>query len=214
MQPHHSRLPQHDIAIWHTTQINSLIDSGRAAELPNLLTPFPVADSGTVLADGTFRLLNFESAGNGTYVHQSGFVFGTGGVGLAIAGGFALAQAAGNSRRRREAAALAQPQWRQIDAGQLWISTSTLHFSVPSQYYTWTYDSIDSMTLVAPRQAQFSGRSAHGPITWILESDWAELAFTVWARARHPRHPQFMTRGWIPPGWHDRAHLAGLPPIR
>ncbi|MCF8569225.1 hypothetical protein L5G32_02950 [Gordonia sp. HY002] len=170
MQPPQN-LHAHDIAIWHTAHINQVIERGDFSSLPQLGTPFALARDERALAQGVFRLYNFEAAGNGSYVHQNGFVFGTGAVG--------------------------------------WVSTHHLHFATPYKYFQWDFGSIHSMTLVGPGQVQFAGQSVDGPIAWILESDWAELAFTIWARARHAQHPQFITAGWIPPGWHERAAHAG-----
>jgi hypothetical protein len=65
--------------------------------------------------------------------------------------------------------------------------------------------------MAAPAAVQISGEGANGPISWLLSSDWAELIFVSWALARHPRHPQLLSGGWLPPGWANHAALG--PPV-
>ena len=49
-------------------------------------------------------------------------------------------------------------------------------------------------------------------MSWIIQSDWAELLFVAWAVIRHRRHPQLVTGGWLPPGWVERATQYGYMP--
>lgn len=51
-----------------------------------------------------------------------------------------------------------------------------------------------------------------GLIQWMVDSDWAELMFTLWCRDRYPEHPQFTGFTWIPGGWADRLKAEGLVP--
>lgn len=200
----------HDTAVWHTVRINDLIDRGSIDECPRVTTTFaPMDASEHVFAQGPFGLFNFEAMGDGSYVHSSGAVFATGGAAAAFAGAFTIAQALGNRQRKRVARAAAQPRWRQIDAGSLWVSSHGVHFATAMKYYSWAYSAIDALELISPGTIRFEGRSLNGPISWVLESDWAELAFTLWARSRHPNHPQFVSRAWVPAGWRERVIAGG-----
>lgn len=63
-------------------------------------------------------------------------------------------------------------------------------------------------SIVAPAALHFTRESANGPISWFLQSHYAELLFFTWALDQHPRHPQLVTGGWLPQGWlqHAGAH--------
>lgn len=65
--------------------------------------------------------------------------------------------------------------------------------------------SVTSATMARPGAVQISGNSEHGPVSWALCSDWAELLFITRALTRHPRHPQLIDGQWLPPGWLDHA---------
>lgn len=216
------QLRPHDSAIWRTVWVNDLIDQGlfhTAEVVPTTFAPH-LGASERVVGAGPVSQLAFVAGGDGTYLHQSG----GGGMLLtnspkmfAAGAGFTLAGAAargwGNARRRKEAEQLAQQQWRQVDAGVLYVSQHGFYLHTPSGLFTWGWASISAAQLVGPGEFLMSGQSQQGPVQWILQSDWAELAFTFWARARHPDHPQFRAGSWVPPGWVERVEASayGLP---
>lgn len=203
-----------DAAIWHTVDINQAIDARRLDSRPYLATYFPLLPGEKVLSQGGFTLLDYQSVGDGSYLHNSSYFYASGGLGAAMTLGFAASRAAGNSRRRRAALAAATPRWLAIDSGELHVSTHRLCFQSAGSFYGWTYDAIDVAQLAGPEQMHFSGTTEDGRrISWILDSVWAALAFTLWARSRHPHHPQFTGRTWIPAGWADRVRATsyGLP---
>lgn len=216
-------LSAHDSAIWRTVWFNDLIDRGRLADAPavhSVMAP-SIGEGERFLASGTFALLEFVSGGDGTYVHKSGggmFVLGSAGLVAASAAGMmagAAGRAIGNSSRRKAAAQAAQPQWRQVDSGGFDVSQFGFYLHTMRGIHSWSWWSITSAELVGPGQVMIVGDSDRGAIRWILLSDWAELVFTMWARARHPEHPQFVAGRWVPPGWIERASASDydLPPV-
>lgn len=204
----------HDVAIWHTCQINELLDAGASDAWPALRTSFaPVhAPDEHVFANGPFSLYDFGADGDGSYAHDGGFFFATGGVGLALTAGLAAGRAIGNSRRRRAAIRAAQPSWREIDRGQVWVTDHGFSFlTATGQFFSWGFGAISAAHLVGPAALWFSGESVNGPVSWILATDWAELVFTFWCRVRHPHHEQFVNGAWVPPGWRDRVAAMDVP---
>lgn len=209
-------LSAHDSAIWRTVWINDLMDRDRLAEVPSVSTVMApsIGEGERVVADGRFTLLDFIAGGDGSYVHKSGggfiamgrpaFIVGSA-AGMALG---AAARAAGNSNRRNAAWAAAQKQWRQIDVGGINISQFGFYLHTVNGIHVWNWWSISAAELVAPGQVSISGDSQNGAIRWIVQSEWAELIFTMWARARHPQHPQFLAGRWVPPGWADRVRAS------
>lgn len=209
-------LTPYEAAIWRTVAINQSIDHGVMGKFPQVPTHFPLqlgGDRERVFATGPFQLRDYIALGDGSYMHQSGMMFATGAAGLALTGAFAVGQAIGNSSRRSHAEAMATPQWHVIDQGQVFVSGAGFYLDTGRNLFPWGFRSIHSARLVKPGAALINGESRQGPIAWIVESDWAELIFTLWARLIHPNHPQFAGNAWIPPGWSDRARTSkyGLP---
>ncbi|MEO7059217.1 MAG: hypothetical protein ABI083_05845 [Lapillicoccus sp.] len=204
-------LSPHDSAIWHTVDINIWLDEGHLERRAAIGTRFPLrfdADE-RALAQGDFTLLSYVAAGDGSYTHNGGFFFATGAAGLALTAVAAAGRAAANSRRRAQAAAEAAMQWRPTDGGQLTVTSHGFYLAARQGFYPWVYPAIDTASMMGPQQVQLSGQSDHGPVQWVIVSVWAELIFTLWARAVHPRHPQIVEQTWIPPGWLDRLKVAG-----
>lgn len=206
-------LSSHDQAIGRTVLVNQALDAGRLAEVGPIGTVFapPFGPDELMLGAGPFQLLEFCAAGNGQYERNGGFFFATGRYGLAMTAGVMAAQAFQNSRARQAAADAAQQRWRQVEQGWLTVSDHGFHFQTPQGLLTWSYSDVMEASLTAPGQVMIAGQSTNGPVRWIVVSDWAELLFTLWARARHPRHPQFVGRTWIPAGWSERVLRAGMP---
>lgn len=217
-----NQLRPHDAAVWRTVWINDLIDRGSfhtAEKVPTAFAP-QLGENERVVGAGPFTQFAFVAAGDGSYLHQSGgggMLFTSHPGVLAAGAGLTLAGAAwrgwGNARRRKEAEQLAQEQWRQVGSGSLYVSQHGFYLHTQRGLLPWWWSSISAAQLVGPGQFLMSGDSQHGPVQWILQSDWGELAFTLWARARHPDHPQFQNGAWIPPGWVERARASayGLP---
>ena len=197
----------HDAGVWHTCDIAASIIHGRLNQRPEILAPFPMRFDSTekLLAYGGFDLLVIGTLGDGTYQHNSGFLFATGAAGLALTGAHAVTKAMGNSRRRREAEAAAAPRWLKVDGGTLWVSSHGFYMQTSAGLFPWNWQAIDSMAMVAPADVHVQGQSQTDAISWRFRSDWAELLFVVWALVRHPRHPQLLDGSWLPDGWVNRC---------
>lgn len=194
----------HDTALWHTCEI--AVDLVRGVVPPprqEVQTAFPpqLGHDEQFWACGAFELLEQRSAGDGSYMHNSGFFFATGAVGLAATAAFAGARALGNSSRRQAAEQAAVPRWMPVEAGHVYVSALGLHLHTGSSVLPWAWPAFTAMQMVGPGAVHVLGNSDAGPVSWVLRSDWAELAFVTWALAHHRRHPQFLNGGWLPPGW-------------
>ncbi|MFD1718852.1 hypothetical protein [Georgenia deserti] len=161
-----------------------------------------------MLAAGPFELLNFQAVGDGSYRRGGAFFLGTGPVGLAATGVVAAATYATNRSRKKKAQADAQPRWVKVDAGHLIVSDRGFYLDTPSALHAWNYEDVHQVEMAGPGELLLAGRSAKGPVRWILRSPWAELVFVLWVNRYQPQHPQLGSGAWLPPGWieHVRAH--------
>lgn len=207
---------RHDAAIWKTLLVNELIDVGRFEQVETVPVVFAprISSDERFVGTGGFELYDFGAVGDGSYTKDAGFFFATGAAGLALTGTVAAARALGNASRRSRAAADAVARWKVMDSGLVWVSQHGLSLRGRTGFYVWGWDDFLAAELVGPGALCLDGAADSGQSRWILASDWSELAFTFWARARHPQHPQFLGRTWIPPGWADRTRARGygLPP--
>lgn len=151
------------------------------------------------------------SIGDGTYVHDAGFFFASGRYGAALTAGVAIGRAVGNRSRRRAAADAAVPRWCLVDDGLVHVSDFGFYLQSRRGLLPWGWGAVTSAQLVGPGRLWMSGNSTNGPVQWIVDSDWAVLILTMWARVRHPRHPQFEQGAWIPEGWAARITADGYP---
>lgn len=193
-----------DSALWHTCEIAVDLAGGTVPQ-PRLqiAAAFPpqLGRDERFWAAGPFALLEERAAGDGTYLHNGGFFFATGPAGLTATAAAAAFRAAGNARRRRAAEQSVIPRWTQIEQGTLYVSPYGVHLQSPRALGAWGWSSITAASMVGPAAMHMFADSAQGQVSWILQSDWAELAFVTWALARHRRHPQLLTGAWLPPGW-------------
>lgn len=164
-----------DSALWHTCELAADLAQGRAPQAHlEVLTPFPPQFARDELswAAGPFQLLERISPGDGSYVHNGGFFFATGPIGLAATAAVALGKAAGNSSRRRAAEASAVPRWMPIDTGMIYVSAYGFYLSGEGGLYPWSWGSISMGSMVEPGAMHLTGQTARGTISWILRSDW------------------------------------------
>lgn len=202
-----------DAAIWHTLAINGDLDAGALGNRPSLPSYIRLEHGEKLLAQGPFHLMEHRAVGDGSYAHNSSMFYASGAAGHAATVAFAMGRASGNAKRRAQAAADAVPRWVPLGSGTASVTTHRVWFEEPSRLYAWPWEAMTSTRLMAPHQLQFSGNTERGePVSWILDSDWAELCFTLWARAVYPQHPQFLDHAWIPPGFVERARAAGYDP--
>ncbi|KAE8762409.1 hypothetical protein [Georgenia thermotolerans] len=198
---------QRDRALWLTCEMALAGARGRPVRPP---TPVPspvrpqLADAETLLAAGPFTRYVLR-AGDGSYRRSSGFFFATGAVGLAATAAVAAGQLVGNARRKRAAERDAAPRWEAAGTGLLTVSTHGFYLSAPGGLAAWPYAAVGACEVGRPGLVDLSGQSTTGPVRWLLESDWAELLFAMWALAAHPGHPPLASGAWLPPGWVERA---------
>lgn len=173
-------------------------------EIPTSFPPAFAPDE-RFWACGPFRLQDCRSVGDGSYYESTTIVGGTGLLGLTLIGATALGSAAANRRRRDAAARDMQPRWVDIDQGLLTVGSQGMYLQSASGLSPWAWVWITGADMVAPGCLHFSGQTAHGTVSLIVVSDWAELAFVGWAAARHLRHRQVLDGSWYPGGWGPQA---------
>lgn len=197
-----------DDALWTTAEIAVLLRRGLLDQRHPLPVPFAMRLGGydeRILAHGPFQLFSWTAPGNGEYMHNTSSLIATGRGGIAMMAGFAAVRAMGNSSRRREAAALSQPRWMQIDQGTVAVGNFGFYLHGPSGVHPWGWHGVYVASLTAPGQLSIEGMGEHGPVRWLLNSDWAELIFLLWASVCSPQHPQLSGAAWLPQEWLTKA---------
>ncbi len=204
---------EHDDALRDTRVILAAVRTGRIATLPRWGSPFPTSlgPDEHLLAGGRASRLVYRPAGDGSYRKSSGLFFATGPWGIAATLAVAGAQVVTNSRRKAAAAAESVPRWVVVEQGGLWVSQHGLYFLTAGGLTTFAWDSFEAADLLGPRSLSVSWAGPGGQQMIGFECDWAELAFALWALARHPEHPRLAAEGWMPDGWREReaARLRG-----
>ena len=211
-----------DAALWHTCAMAAARAAGRTPHPPVAVSP-PVrpglgdgaadGDGEVMLAAGPFTRYVL-AAGDATYQKSSAFFFATGAVGLAATAAVAVGQAWGNSRRKRRAERAARPRWDEAGGGLLTVSTHGFYLSGPHGVSPWPWAAVDTCEVGRRGLVDLTGRSTTGPVRWLLETDWAELVFAMWALDRHPGHPRLADGAWLPPGWLERVAARVGPPAQ
>ena len=203
-----------DSALWHTARLLAAVEAGAPSGVvpdQGIRTPFPLQDGEQALAQGTYALDSLRAIGDGSYQRTGAFAFGTGVIGLAVTAGTLAANASRNNAARAQAMADAQVVWRPDSAGMLTVTDRGFVIVTGTGTFRWDWASVDLMQVVAFNTVVLQGRSDRGPVTWRIYSHWAELLFVLWARARHPGHPQLAGRAWLPERWEAWAAWVGHP---
>ncbi|MCL2464173.1 MAG: hypothetical protein FWF28_03780 [Micrococcales bacterium] len=197
-----------------TLYVNDLLDrDGRVGHVIHWAASFPgrLGNNEEFLTQAPFQMMEFtalewvQRGGSGGFSPVVPVVAGR------TADAYVIGSAIGTVIGRKRQQQAETPQWRVIDAGQVIVSTSGCYFQTNSQLIPWGWGSIESGDLVGPGQFILNAQLDNGPVRYILVSDMAELVFTLWARARHPNHPQFTSGSWIPSDWAARMAAAGQP---
>ncbi len=199
-----------DSALWHTARILATVEAG-GTPAERVATLFPLRPGEQAFAVAPYQIDAMRAAGDGSYVHNSAWAFGTGTLGLALAAGTLAANASGNAARRAEAEANAQVVWRPDSTGALTVTNLGFYLVTATGTFWWDWGSIDLMQVVGFNAVVLQGRSERGPVTWRIFSMWSELVFVLWAAARHPEHPQLAGGRWLPEHWADWAARMGYP---
>ncbi|MEJ2866371.1 hypothetical protein WCD74_01255 [Actinomycetospora sp. OC33-EN08] len=196
---------EHDSALWLTCEIAAQLARGGPVDPPQrFAAPFPPAYDPTeeFWAGGTYEIARFFAAGDGSYMHHSGAVFGGGLLGLAFGATMAAGRAVGNSSRRKAAEAAATPRWYKVEAGNLFITGAGVYLRNDRGISSWSWFDILMGEMVGPRDLMFQPQNSE---QLIVSSDWSELIFVLWAMRRFPTHHQLLTGGWLPPDWLSKA---------
>ncbi|WP_326566010.1 hypothetical protein VSH64_29580 [Amycolatopsis rhabdoformis] len=205
---------QRDEVLRYTCHLAMLMGQGHdLGHLQEVLAPFPPTNARDerLLAAGPFVLSDFRALGDGSWNVSTPFVFGTGALGVGLVAGSLVGGAVAKSRARNAAAANAVPRWVPIEQGTVYLSEYGFYLHTP-RVLAWNWPSITGATMAGPGLVHLTGDSQNGSVSWLLQSDWAELVFVAWANAVHPRHPQFVTGQWLPPGWVEHARYHQRPP--
>ena len=209
-----ARWTDRDRALWHTCEIAVDLAHGRVPpprmRVASIFPPQLGVDE-QYWAAGPYTLNEQRALGDGSYVHDSGYFSATGRGGLMATGAVAAFRAAGNARRRHEAERAAIPRWMPIEHGAVYVSRYGIHLHGPGGIFPWHWSAFTAAQMVGPAAVHVLGSSTRGPVSWILQSDWAELVFVAWAMACHRQHPQLVTGTWLPPGWLQRCATFAQP---
>lgn len=210
----------HDEALLHTCRLaNLMITRGDPSQVPEVLAPFrPDVVGERLWASGPFSLWDWRPLGDGSWEKprwsKAELVIGL----TNFAPVTAVSRFVKIKRAADQAAEDAVARWVQIASGTLYTSTYRFYFytfTPQPQIYPWHWEDVTSAELLGPRSLRFTATSEVGPVTWMLESDWAELVFVTWALTMHPKHPQLASGSWLPPGWiqHARSWHRQVPGI-
>ena len=218
-RPRQKEWTDHDSALWYTWDILTKLHQGESQSLPLVAVPFAMQLGGydeRILASHEYAMAEWSAVGDGSYLHNGGFLLATGGPGVALSAAVLGARAIGNAKRKRQAIADSQPRWVWNTRGCIHVSTHGFYLQTPNGLLPWSWPPIDMTQMVAPATVWIQGQSDRGRISWLIRSIWAELVFVLWALARNPHHPQLIDGSWLPPGWPawaaEKAHSAGLMP--
>jgi hypothetical protein len=203
-----------DQALLYTCHLAADLLAGRPMRPAPVRAPFPPRYSveETYLASGPFTLSIHAAPGDGSYMHDSSFFFATGRGGLAATAGFAAVRAMGNSRRRAQAQEQAIARWLPRHAGEVTVSDHGMYLRNIQDFFAWDWHSIDSAEVVAFNTVILAAPSTQGTTHWLLQSQYAELVFLLWAKTRYPGHPQLQHHAWLPPNWAPWATAQGHRP--
>ncbi|MEV6358377.1 hypothetical protein [Streptomyces hydrogenans] len=197
--------------LWHTCDIIADLVQGRLDQRPLVATPAPLPAGDRPLVTGPVWPARWRALGDGSYHHSQMMAMGS----TPFVLGSMLGNAAGNSARRREAARNAQPRWVPGDPGMVTVSklgAFVIHPTSHADSIMLYWSGLDSVDLVAPDMFQTQYVSTtQVPVTMRLATPWASLIFALAAYHRFPHHPRILTRGWLPPGFEQRAAAAGKP---
>lgn len=199
-----------DAALWHTLSIVASIENREVPE-QRASTFFALQPNELAFAAGPFAIDSLRAAGDGSYVQNSSFVFGTGVLGAAMTLGTLAANAGSNAARRNRAIQDAQVMWRPDSNGLITVTNQGFYIQTHSGHFRWSWSAIKLAQMSSFSVLVFQGESARGPVTWRLTSDWAELIFALWALMVHPSHPQFVDGSWVPDNWIRWATDLGYP---
>lgn len=90
----------------------------------------------------------------------------------------------------------ATPRWAPARGGTVWLSQRGIYLQSETGLWACPWSVVESVDLLGPRRIGLTRPSSRGPVVLGLRSDWAELAFVLWARLRRPDHPLLVDDAW------------------
>ncbi len=199
-----------DAALWETCEIAVEVLAGRPLQ-PRVETVYAMLEHEVALATGSIHIDRYFAVGDGSWSSPGVFAVGTGGLGLAVGAATLAGSAIAAARARDRAARDAEVTWRPILDGSITVTDLGFFLQSPDGLYEWGWGSIQAMEVLEYNLVGLQGESTDGPVVWRIRSHWAELAFVLWALARHRRHPQLRDGSWLPEGWLAWAREQGHP---
>jgi len=199
--------------LWETARIVGDLRSGRPLTGRPGSFALSLGDGAAehLLASVPYSRTWFGPAGDGTYRTSTTFVGGFSPVGILLGAATLGASAAGNARRRVQAANALENAWRPCDTGLLHVSDRGFYVETEGQIWAFRYGCIQRMDLVGPGAVQLTAEMADGTVSsYVVTSDGAEMLFAVWACFRCPDHPHFTGLVWLPQPFVARVRWAGL----
>ena len=196
-----------DQMLLRTAQVIHAYLHGEFDQIRPMPVDFAVAGSypdHRIIAAAPYSRYAFKARGDGTSVHDGGFFFATGGLGLAMTAGVAIGRAVGNARRRARTEHLSTSAWHPLDRGSIYVNQFGFYLRTPTSLDGWGWGDILECQMLEPGRLALLGVSAAGQRNYIVDSHLAELLFASWAIARQPQHWQFLQRVWLLPEWVER----------
>ena len=150
-----------------TCQIAADLLAGRVPAL-RVATTFWLPQGEVAVTNGPVRVLELRAAGDGSYVHTSGFAFGTGVLGVAVLAGSLMGNAAGNTRRRRQAEQDARLAFRHQFDASVFVTTAGFVFQDAQGVGRWGHGDINTMQMLGPSAVAMQGDAIDRSVTWQL----------------------------------------------
>lgn len=217
--PGRFQLSPQDGAIWRAVDVCRALENGHLDEVPRVPSMVRLPGGEGALAEGSFHLqqlvdMQYEYQGGAGGPDFFNFVDMGDGRALRNAAAYSLGAAVGGHlvRRHREKKAekMSGPKWVDAARGQLWLAPSSFTFRCPTGNFCWYLNGIENAQIMSPGRVVFEVSYDDGSReTFQLISDWALLAFVLWAHSQFPNHAQFAERRWVPSIWYQRMQQAG-----
>ncbi|GHF60565.1 hypothetical protein GCM10010218_47520 [Streptomyces mashuensis] len=197
-----------DEHLWHTCEILADIAEGRLDRRPLVATTARLGPGDRTLAVGPGHWATWRALGDGSYVHENTFAFGS----SAFVVGALATTAVVNAVRSSRASSDAQPRWVLDGSGYVTVTLEMLHFAEPASETSLYWSGLRAIDLVGPDAFQTSYNTVGGDYRTVrIHSPWASLIFALAALTAFPTHPRLLSGGWLPPGFEEHCARVGRP---
>ncbi|MCA0437277.1 MAG: hypothetical protein LCH98_12470 [Actinobacteria bacterium] len=184
-------------ALMYARHVDNLAQQGRLGECESLAVPFALRRLGEhVLTSATYVL--WESPperGRGRGVDRQVTV-AAGGMGATLHIRAAAFSRVGHARRGLTQARAAVASCLPRDEGTMWLTDRGVYLTSGPALRAIDWCELAEIDLVGPGRLVWRRRAVG--TAEILDSDWAEFAFSCWARAVRPLHQRYRSGHWLP----------------